>query len=284
LTAPRPRILLFGGSGKVGTALRAVFAGQYQVTSPGRDALDVRDGGRVRQIVSETGPDIVINAAAFAGIDACEDDPAGALEVNTLFPKLLAELSRERGFLLVHFSSDAVFSGRSSGYYDEQSAAAPVNMYGFTKFGADCFISAIAKRYYIARISIQFGACSRNAQFVEKMLEKVSNGQRHLRISDDITASPSHSADVARAVRQLIEGSAPSGLYHIANSGKASLYRLICEMVSNLGLDAAIDPVPQASFPSKGVKNGYTPITSTKLPPLRSWQEAAADYCSKWQR
>ena len=93
--------------------------------------------------------------------------------MNALFPKLLAELSVSLDFLLVHISSDAVFSGTGNDCYRESSAASPVNMYGLTKYGGDCFVTAIAKRYYIARISVQFGSSSGKPQFVEKMLERI---------------------------------------------------------------------------------------------------------------
>jgi len=154
-------------------------------------------------------------------------------------------------------------------------------MYGLTKFGADCFITAIAKKYYIARLSIQFGPNEKNSQFIEKMLEKIRTGSRHLRVSEDIIASPSYSMDVATTVKTIVENESPYGLYHIANHGKASLYELMRELVSILHLDVVIEPVPHAIFNTKSCKNPCTPITSEKLPFLRPWQEALADYCQQ---
>ena len=54
-------------------------------------------------------------------------------------------------------------------------------MYGVTKYGGDCFIQAIAKRYYIFRIPVLFGETIKSTQFVEKMLQKVNEGQRVLK-------------------------------------------------------------------------------------------------------
>jgi len=75
-------------------------------------------------------------------------------------------------------------------------------MYGFTKYGGDCFVAAIASRYYIARISVQFGRTPGKAQFIEKMLERIQQGTHHLRISDDIIVSPSYSRDVAEKIKE----------------------------------------------------------------------------------
>lgn len=271
------RILVFGPTGKVGSAMRTVL-GDSKVICVNHSQCDVCCSDKVVNIIEEVKPEIVINAVAFNGLDACEEDPVQALRVNTLYPKMLAELSNIHDFLLVHFSTDAVFEGKTSDYYLESSAARPINMYGFTKYGADCFISAIANKYYIARLSIQFGASDSSTQLIEKMLEKIRTGCRHLRISEDIIASPSYSIDVANAVKSIVESEVPYGLYHVANQGKASLYELMRELISILHLNVVIEPVPHAVFNTKSYKNPYTPIASEKLQHLRPWQEALADY------
>ncbi len=274
------RILLFGPTGKVGGAMRTVL-GESKIICVNHSECDVSCSDKVVKIIEEVKPEIVINAVAFNGLDACEEDPQQALRVNTLFPKILAELSNIHDFVLIHFSTDAVFEGNTSDYYLESSAAHPINMYGFTKFGADSFISAIANKYYIARLSIQFGASDSSTQLIEKMLEKIRSGCRHLRISEDIIASPSYSIDVANTVKGIVENESPYGLYHIANQGKASPYELMRELVILLRLDVIIEPVPHAIFNTKSRKNPCTPITSEKLSLLRPWQEALADYCQQ---
>ena len=274
------KIVLFGSTGKIGTAILAIFDQQYSITALDRSSCDARDLTKVQQIVKEVNPDIVINAAAFNGVDACESDPFQALQINTIFPKLLAELSNSHGFLLVHFSSDAVFSGFDACSYSEDSSASPINIYGLTKYGGDCFVTAIAERYYIARISLQFGENNGKLQFVENMLERLLRGNRLLQISDDIIASPSYSRDVAKRVKLLIEEQSDFGLYHVANEGQASLYELICELVDIMKLEVVIENVSHTNFPSIGMKNKYIPIISHKILPLRPWREALVEYCT----
>lgn len=274
------RVLLFGPNGKVGSAMRTVLK-ENKIICVNHSECDVSCFDKVEKIIEELQPGIVINAAGYNGLDACESDSLQALRVNTLFPKVLAELSNDHDFVLIHFSTDAVFEGKTSDYYLESSVVNPINMYGLTKFGADSFISAIAKKYYIARLSIQFGPSDSNTQFLEKMLAQIQAGNRHLRISKDIIASPSYSMDVANTVKAIVENDSPYGLYHIANHGKASLYELMREFVSILRLDVIIEPVPHAIFNTKSYKNPRTPITSEKLSLLRPWQEALVDYCQQ---
>lgn len=285
MNASSLKVLVFGGSGKVGSALSAAFmSAGYTVVSLNSSVADVGNHDQVCRSIMEVQPDIVLNAAACNGIDACEDAPQKALLINTLFPKLLAELSVQHGFLLVHISSDAVFGGTEEKYYLESSNASPINIYGFTKYGGDCFVSAIAQRYYIVRISVQFGVTFGKGQFVEKMLEKIRNREGCLKVSDDIIASPSYSRDVAERIRELVEQQSPFGVYHVANDGKASLYELVKELVNSMESDVAVEPVPHTAFPSRGLKNIYTPIRSEKIPPLRPWRDALQAYCRELQQ
>jgi len=278
------KIVIFGSSGKLGSSLIKTLADGFSTVIPlERTVCDVRRQEQVRFCIEEIKPDIVINAVALNGIDACEDDPYQAMAVNALFPRLLAELSVRHCFLLIHISSDAVFSGTGNDWYRESSIASPVNMYGFTKYGGDCFVAAIAKRYYIARISVQFGSTPGKAQFVEKMLEQVQQGTNRLKVSDDIVASPSYNRDVAERIKKLIDSQSPFGLYHIANEGKASLYELISELVRIIGSDIVVEPVPHRTFPSRSLKNIHTPICSEKIAPLRPWKDALMAYCLELQ-
>lgn len=275
------KILLLGNSGKMGTALRDVFEGDYCIVGKNSSDFDAYDLEQVQNLVEVNKPDILINTVAFLGIDPCEKDPEKAFRLNTLYPKLLAELSKKMGFLLVHFSTDAVFDDEKGDFYIEEDVPRPLNLYGFTKYGGDCFVQRIAESYYIFRISILFGETPKKAQFVEKMLQKVREGTKLLKISDDIVASPTYSRDVAQRVKKIIEDSSPYGLYHTANNGKASLYDLMKEIAENLKLDVKVEKASYEDFSYLGIKNTYTPLKSGKVDPLRHWKEAVKEYCIK---
>jgi len=278
---PKGTILLLGSTGKMGTAIEGVFEDGYSITGKNTSNFDALKFEQVRNLIEENNPDIVINTVAFLGIDPCEEDPHMALTLNTLYPKLLAELSNEKRFLLVHFSTDAVFDNNEKGnLYSESALPRPVNIYGFTKYGGDCFIQAIAKEYYIFRISVLFGEAVKHIQFVEKMLLKIKEGSKSLKISDDIISSPTYSKDIAREVRRIIEASYPYGLYHIASGEKASLFELMKEIVENLNLDVRIEKASYKDFPFVGTKNTCTPIRSEKVNSLRPWREALKEYCT----
>lgn len=274
------RVLLLGSTGKMGSALKNIFEGEYSVIGKNSKDFDATNSEQVHNLIEENQPNIVINTVALLGIDSCEKEPEKAFKLNTLYPKFLAELSNELRFLFIHFSTDAVFNDEKRDFYTESDCPRPLNIYGLTKYGGDCFIQTIAKSYYIFRVSILFGETTKNTQFVEKMLQKIKEGHRVLKISNDIVSSPTYSKDVAKEGRRIIESEYSFGIYHIVNKGKATLYELMKEIVKNLDLDVKVEKASYKDFPFLGVKNAYTPLKSEKIPPLRPWQEAVKEYCS----
>lgn len=275
----RRRVLLLGHTGKLGRSLEGALPPSDEVHPANSRTLDAADFDQVRALLETTRPDIVFNAVAFLGIDPCERDPERALRLNALFPRLLAETACARGFTLVHFSTDAVFGDLAQGAYCESDAPSPVNVYGLTKFGGDCFVRDLAPRSYVLRIPLLFGPTDRTTQFVERMLARVRTGERSLSVADDIVFTPGYTPDIAAAAIALVAGSAPFGLYHLANSGVTSLHGLLSRILSGLGSEVVLERASHRDFPSLGKKNTRTPLVSEKLPPLRPWQNAVDEYC-----
>ena len=277
------KLLLLGHTGKMGTAISQVFAEHYEVIGKNSTDFDALDRQQLEQLLEATKPDILINTIAFLGIDLCEEDQERALKLNTMLPRDLANLSERLGFILIHFSTDAVFPDTKPGTlpgYVESDKPNPVNIYGLTKSDGDSFVQSHASRYYIFRVPILFGAATKEHQFVEKMLKAVREGKKELRVVDDVISSPSYSVDIAEQIMQVLESELPFGLYHLSNAGQGSLFDLMEGIVVRLSLPVTISKTSFTEFPSNGKKNTHTPLRSEKIAPLRPWQEALTAYCN----
>lgn len=274
------RILLLGDTGKMGLALLAALPGGNEIIRHNSRTFDAGDFDQVRQIIAQSQPEVVFNTVAYMGIDACEKNPEKAFRINAMLPKLLAEEARTFRYTLIHFSTESVFADHSSDEcYRESDAAVPINVYGMTKYGGDCFVQALAPDYYIFRVALLFGPSDRTQQFVERMLANIRAGARTVRIAGDISLTPGYSADIVAKIVELLAEGAPGGLYHLANSGTTTLYSFFREIVADLGLDVELEKGSCDEFPSLGLKNRRTPLCSEKIAPLRSWQDAVSDYC-----
>src|SRR5207302_4215996 len=105
------RILVTGKEGQVGWELQRSLAGLGDVIATNRREFDLCDSNAIRRTVRKTGPNIIVNAAAYTAVDNAESEPDVAMQVNAIAPGVLAEEAKLLGALLVHYSTDYVFDG-----------------------------------------------------------------------------------------------------------------------------------------------------------------------------
>lgn len=266
----------------MGTAIQKCVGIQYKIIGLNSSNINIENHYDVQAIINLHKPDILINTIAMLGLDNCEKNPIQALHINTLLPRYLAELSVKYNFLLIHFSTDSVFNNKKQAAYNENDLPSPLNIYGATKYSADCLIQAIAKRYYILRIAMIFGPTTRLNQFAEKMIDNMKKGET-IRIAQDVVTTPSYSIDIATCMLELCQKEDhPSGVYHVANSGSVSLYQLMKKLAENLHLQKYLEIGSHSDFNGYAIKNTCTPLESIKLNPMRAWNIALEEYCHEY--
>jgi dTDP-4-dehydrorhamnose reductase len=263
----------------MGLAMTRVLSPDNELTGLNSRDFDAADFDPLGAIINGIAPELIINTVALQGIDRCELEPERAFRINTLFPGYLSGLCETRQIMLVHFSSDAVFTDIGAGYCTEDVVPSPLNVYGVTKYGGDCLVAGSCRRHYVCRLPLLFGESSGDGQFVEKMLTRLRSGTGNIRVAADVFSSPSFSLDIADRVRELIRDGDPYGTYHLANEGIASLHELMTEIAAHLLPESVVVQGSYLDFPFKGRKNLCTPLRSVKIGCLRPWREAVGDYC-----
>ena len=77
------RVLVTGARGLLGAAIVREFGGRRRGASPSiAPQLDVTDEAAVAAAVGASGPDVIVNCAAYNDVDGAEEHPAEALRVN----------------------------------------------------------------------------------------------------------------------------------------------------------------------------------------------------------
>lgn len=214
------KILLTGSRGQLGRELERSLACLGEVVACDRATLDLADADAVRAAVRSLAPDVVVNAGAFTAVDAAETDEATATAINGRAPAILAEVLRESGGFLVHFSTDYVFDGTQSAPYREEDPTAPLSAYGRSKLSGERAIAASGVRHLIFRTSWVFGL--HGANFMKTML-RLGRERDELRVIGDQVGAPTWTRHLADAVTMaLSRRDAPEGLFHLAGGGETS--------------------------------------------------------------
>lgn len=307
------RVWVPGACGQLGRALVRCLHEQPGVTAvvgTSRGQVDFTDLAAVQRFFAAQRFTHVFNAAAYTAVDAAEEEPRKAAQINHLAVALLARLCRKNRSVLVHVSTDYVFDGLAQQPYDEGSAVAPVGVYGESKRAGELAIAAVypgvfddvrgdagistdervpAVPVYVVRTSWVFSDAG--PSFVQTMMRLM---RRHIapRVVADQRGRPTYATDLAKALLHLSGVSstepAASGLYHLANTGETTWWQLASAIYDRLkqnGELGADHPPPSsittAEYPTAAPRPPYSVLSTAKAEAalgyrLRSWRLALA--------
>ena len=272
-------VLILGAKGTLGGQLMKLYP---QATGWDREDIDVLDFPALRAKVAalQPAPDAVINCVAFNDVDGAEDRPQAAMALNAEFPGRLAQFTAELGLPLVHYSTNYVFDG-VRGEYEESDRPAPLSMYGRSKQRGEQSIAEAGGHCYIVRTAVLFGPKGASdlskKSFVDLMLDISAKRDTIQAVSDEIN-SITYAPDLAAATRDLLDAAPQPGIFHAANSGGVSWFDFAQEIFRIAGRKVTVLPVPSTHFPRKATRPAKAILLNTKLPPLRPWQAALAEF------
>lgn len=128
------KIILFGSNGMLGTYVKTFFENKYELVNLTRNDLNLGISSEV-EITSfldsiTNKEDVIINAAGI--IKQREYDILEMIKVNSIFPNILGKMKKDKGFQVIHVTTDCVFDGED-GNYIESSFHNCIDDYGKSK-------------------------------------------------------------------------------------------------------------------------------------------------------
>jgi len=270
------KFLVTGSTGQIGWELARQLPVLGEVVALDRGQMDLSDAGRIRQIIREVRPNILVNAAAYTSVDGAESDPLLARQINAVAPAILAEELRNKGGLLVHYSTDYVFDGSKQGLYTEEDQPNPVNKYGASKLEGEQAIQRSGVAHIILRTSWVYGA--RRNNFLLTML-RLLRERPEVKIVDDQVGSPTWSKWIAQSTVAVLRaqltgnervsgGAELSGIYHLTAGGRTSwcgFARAIREYLADSSKAARIVPISTRDYPTPARRPANSVLSNARL-------------------
>src|ERR1700731_4694225 len=100
------RLLLFGGTGQIGTELRALAASSgVDLVAPTRGGVDLEDSAAIAKFIAAGPWSAAINCAGYTNVDGAESEEATAFAINAEAPSRLAAETRRHRIPLIHIST-----------------------------------------------------------------------------------------------------------------------------------------------------------------------------------
>jgi dTDP-4-dehydrorhamnose reductase len=283
----RPLVLFTGSAGQLGSCFREAHLSfpEFEFLFADRQGLDVTLRHHVLELIESAKPAAVINCAAYTNVERAESEEDMAFLLNAKAPQFLAEACAEANALLVHFSTDYVFDGKSDVPYRETDETGPLNAYGRTKLEGERLIDNACDRYLILRISWLY---SRYGHNFYRTMRRLAHEKTELNVVEDQLASPTSghqlASDMLKWLNQMLIQTRHTeyGIYHYTQSGITSWKEFAQEIITLCGEQTKVSGVSTAEYPTRAERPQFSKLETHKfydatgLPEI-SWQKALAD-------
>lgn len=269
------KLLIFGANGQVGHCLVEQAAAKgidYIATDSSQ--INITDYSKVADIISQINPTYVINATAYTNVEKAEEEADKAFMVNGDSMKNLAKVCSEKDIPLIHISTDYVFDGTKDGFYQENDAVNPINIYGRSKLAGEKAIAENTEKYIILRTSWVFGRHGKN--FVKTMIN-LYKSRTELTVVNDQVGGPTFAGDIADRILRIADVLNKNtefsdwGIYNFSGKPDVSWFNFAdyiynsCKKNDFQINDVTISPIAAENFKTKAVRPLNSKLDLSKI-------------------
>ena len=259
------RLVVTGKAGQVALSLAERAPAGARVILLGRPELDLAEPADIAAALTAARPDVVVNAAAYTGVDKAETEREMAFAVNAVGAGAVAAATHALGVPLIHISTDYVFDGSKAAPYTESDATAPLGVYGASKLAGEQAVLAAHPGAVICRTAWVYSPFGAN--FVKTML-RLAETRGEVGVVADQIGNPTNALDIADCVLQLASKRA-EGVFHMAGPGDASWADLaeaiFAASAAHGGPSARVRRITTADYPTPAPRPANSRLDCRKL-------------------
>lgn len=250
-----------------------------------KNILDITDIENIEKIISKIKPDIILNCAAYTNVDNAEDEwKLLNFQINTLWVYNLAQISNKYNIDLITISTDYVFDGNNSEWYNENDECNPISEYWMSKCLGEKLALSENKNTIIIRTSWLYGWWKEFKNFVNTML-KLAESKSELKVVNDQFWIPTYTKDLSLAIWKIIENIDNFWwkILHFSNSSDNAISWL--DFADKIFIitwkEINLIPCLSEDFITKAKRPKFSMIINNSNIKLRNWKKWLKDYlCS----
>lgn len=280
-------IAIIGANGQLGSDLmrvRTAASASDELRGLTHRDIEVTDLRSVRAALQAGNPEVVINTSAYHRVDDVEADPGRAFAVNVIGPRNLALACQDLDAVLIHVSTDYVFSGRKDSPYLESDSVDPINMYGISKAAGEMAIRSLWPKHFIVRSSGLYGVAGpsgKGSNFVELMLRLAREG-KSIRVVNDQVLTPTPTRVLAEQIF-VLSRRREYGTYHATCQGQCSWFEFARAIFDFAGLSPTLSPQTTSQSGAVAARPAFSVLDNQNLRLLGidrfpSWRDGLKEY------
>ncbi len=247
----KKKVFVTGASGLVGSRFVEFYSRKYDFICPEYPAFDLTDLKNVKNHLSKSNPDLIINFAAYTNVGEAEnqrgDKKRDCYKINVEGVKNLLEASGPN-IHFIHISTDMVFPGSKNdpGPYAEDHVPEinpdKLTWYGFTKAEGEKEVPTILRLIYPVRA--HYGL---KLDYLRKPLSLFDEGKLYPMFSDQ-HVSIAFVDEIAKALEKIIDGE-KRGIFHASSRDTTTPFELVSYMIEKVrGKKNAVKPASLKEF------------------------------------
>ena len=245
------KLLITGASGLLGINLAIEAMREHQVFGMDRGKLksapfpvfntNLLHREAIDSVLDKTQPDWLINCAALANLEECEENPQLSKVLNVEVPAQLANACAERGIHFVHISTDSVFDGEKTEPYTEDDVPNPLGVYSRTKLDGENATFSENPEAIVARVNMFGWSLTNRRSLGEFFVNNLSAG-KNVNGFTDVIFCPMLVNTTARLLLEMLQKNL-TGLYHVVGAQAMNKYQFGVEVARTFGLrESLISP------------------------------------------
>ena len=269
-TNPHPW-LVTGAHGQLGARLLWAAASRGEAAvGLGRADLDITREEEVARALDHHRPSVVLNTAAFTGVDAAESQQELAMAVNGHGVGVLSRACALRGIPMVHLSTAYVFGEGTRAPRHPNDPVQPLGAYGKSKQAGEAQFLASGVQGAVVRVSWLYDVEGHN--FLTTML-RLAKANGDLKVVDDQWGVPTSAPLLAGALLDMasLGEKMPQGIWHYAHEGATTWHGFACEIVALAGWDIPVHRMSKEDFPTAAERPQWSVLDGTALQKRMGW-------------
>ena len=278
------RVIISGINGMLGSCLADFLSGNTVI---GLDRnTDITNSSKVEEFINEINPDIIIHAAAFTNVDACENEIDKAYKVNVIGTQNIVNACLDRNLLFIYISSTGIYGDYKDEVYTEFDKVVPTTIHHKTKYEGEKVVENHLTKYLILRTGWLYGGNKEhNKNFVYKRyLESLQN---KVMFSDNSQmGNPTYVLDFCKQIMLLIDKN-QLGTFNCVNfAEKVTRYDYVSQIIEYFGTDCQVKIAPPGSYSrlaqvSKNESARNFKLDLLEINIMRDWKIALAEYINE---
>lgn len=233
----KDKLLIFGGSGQIGSRAKVILTKKYKVIAPSHKQVDITNRPEVENFIKACKPNQILYSVGFTSIDKGPEKPKEAFMLNAGCLYYVCHLAKTLDIPVHFLSTQVVFNGKKADSpYNENDHPDPLSFLAQTKRTGELVTLSASPKNSVIRLIICYSALYEPKLDIARMVVKNLTEGNIFTSTRDQEINPIYIDHLIGALSLIIDNQA-SGIYHVGAKDYTSPYEFCKKVAKSLGLD-----------------------------------------------